>query len=247
MTETPGIYAALAAVMADCREVAKRDANTEQRYYFRGIDAVVNAVGPILRQHSVIVMPRLVHVEYGERTAKSGTLGTVCRVVVEYVFMAAVDGSSVTTSVAAEAMDWSDKATAKAMSVAFRTALLQALALPTDDKDPDAETPEAVAEQPKQATRRMSRSKPVAGGGGITEAQVKKIGTCMSELGLKDRDLALKYVADVIGREVGSRNDLSIDEAKQVIDALERDLKPPADEPPPDPHDGTDPWAGGQS
>lgn len=37
-------------------------------------------------------------------------------------------------------MDSGDKATAKAMSVAFRTALLQALCLPTDEIDPDAES-----------------------------------------------------------------------------------------------------------
>lgn len=233
MTE-PIIYGALAAVMQDCREVAKRDANTEQRYYFRGVDAVVNAVGPILRKHAVVVVPELVHVEYAERTAKSGNLGTVCRGVVAYRFVAQ-DGSHLTTTVAAEAMDWSDKATAKMMSVAFRTALLQALALPTDDKDPDAETPEAVADKPRQSTQRMSRSKPVAGGGGITEAQVAKIGACMSDLSLKDRDLALKYVADVIGREVGSRNELSLAEAKQVIDALEADLAVKANDPANDP------------
>ena len=37
-------------------------------------------------------------------------------------------------------MDAGDKATAKAMSVAFRTALLQSLCLPTDDIDPDAQS-----------------------------------------------------------------------------------------------------------
>jgi hypothetical protein len=37
-----------------------------------------------------------------------------------------------------EAMDSGDKAVAKAMSVAFRIALLQALALPTDEPDPDS-------------------------------------------------------------------------------------------------------------
>jgi hypothetical protein len=36
-------------------------------------------------------------------------------------------------------MDTSDKATAKAMSVALRTYLLQTLMLPTDEKDPDAD------------------------------------------------------------------------------------------------------------
>jgi len=238
-TETPHIFAALAAVMADCTEVAKRDVNTDQRYYFRGVDAVVNAVGPLLRKHGVLSIPRLVHVDYAERTSKQGSLGTVCRMVVDYTFYASKDGSTLPepVRVASEAMDWSDKATAKAMSVAERTALIQALALPTDAADPDAETPQAVVEKPT-TTRRMTRSPAVAGGGGITEAQVKKIAVCMGELGLKERADALKYVADVIGHPIDSRNDLTLDEAKQVIDSLEADLTPP------DPHDGNDPWAG---
>jgi hypothetical protein len=57
MTDQPLIYARLAAVMADCTSVAKRDRNEHQRFMFRGIDAVLNAVGPILRKHGVIVVP----------------------------------------------------------------------------------------------------------------------------------------------------------------------------------------------
>lgn len=59
---------------------------------------------------------------------------------------------------------------------------------------------------------------------GITDAQVKKMATVMGKVGLNDRDSALAYVADVIGRTVQSRNDLTKDEASKVIDALERDV-----------------------
>jgi hypothetical protein len=68
-----------------------------------------------------------------------------CRVTVRYRFVGP-GGDALETVVAAEAMDAGDKATSKAMSVAFRTALLQALALPTDDKDPDQDTYEVVGE-----------------------------------------------------------------------------------------------------
>lgn len=130
------IYAALAAVMADCKSVAKRDRNEHQRFLFRGIDAVVNAVGPILREHGVIVVPSVQTVTYEEVKTSTGKPATACRVVADYVFYA-TDGSNITTTVAAEAWDNGDKAAPKAMSVAFRTALLQALALPTDEPDPD--------------------------------------------------------------------------------------------------------------
>jgi hypothetical protein len=56
---------------------------------------------------------------------------------------------------------------------------------------------------------------------GITSAQLKKIGALMREADITDRNVALTYVSDVIGREIGSRNELSKDEASKVIDALE--------------------------
>jgi hypothetical protein len=142
------IYTALAAVMADCDHVAKRDRNEHQRFLFRGIDAVVNAVGPVLRKHGVIVTPHLQDVAYDTVQTSQGKPATACRVQVAYIFYAP-DGSSIETVVAAEAWDMGDKAAPKAMSVAFRTALLQALALPTDEPDPDSQSFERV-----EATRR---------------------------------------------------------------------------------------------
>lgn len=146
---TPKIYAALAAVMADCDHVAKRDRNEHQKFMFRGIDAVVNAVGPALRKHKVIVVPDVESVTYMPVTTSTNKPANACRVVVSYVFIA-VDGSTVAVKVAGEAWDHGDKATPKAMSVAFRTALLQALALPTDDPDPDSHTYQGQAAPPEK-------------------------------------------------------------------------------------------------
>lgn len=134
MTE---IAAALAAVMADVEGVAKRDQNTQHGFSFRGIDAILNAVGPVLRKHKVIVLPRLdsiveTTVEVGRNRTRMGHV----TVQVTYTFVA-TDGSELACKVPGEAMDSGDKAASKAMSVAFRTALIQALALPTDEPDPD--------------------------------------------------------------------------------------------------------------
>lgn len=65
----------------------------------------------------------------------------------------------------------------------------------------------------------------------ITPAQTKKMAAAMGDLGMTDRAMALAYVADVIGREVESRNDLTKAEASAVIDSLERDLAAPFDTP----------------
>jgi len=132
------IQEALAAVMVDVGSVAKGDRNTVQNFSFRGIDAVVNAVSPALRKHGVIVTPDVRSVEYSTvEVGRNRTQMGHVRLVVAYTFHGP-DGSTIVTSAPGEAMDSGDKATPKAMSVAFRTCLLQALALPTDEPDPDA-------------------------------------------------------------------------------------------------------------
>lgn len=137
-TEPQTIVRALASVMEDVRSVHKGDTNVVQGFKFRGIDAVVNAVGPALRTHGVIVTPDIESVDYGTvEVGRNRTQMGHVRVKVRYTFHGPA-GDSLSCSVAAESMDAGDKATAKAMSVAFRTALLQALCLPTDEPDPDS-------------------------------------------------------------------------------------------------------------
>lgn len=149
---TPSIVEALSAVMGDVRAVGKDSVNQQQHFNFRGIDAVVNAVSPVLRKHGVVVTPEVTMYEHG--TVQVGnnrtSMGHV-RVIVKYTFTGPA-GDSIACSTPGEAMDSGDKATAKAMSVAFRTALLQALSLPTTDIDPDAQTYERSAPQQRQTT-----------------------------------------------------------------------------------------------
>jgi len=138
--ETGTIHARLNAVMQEVTAVAKKEKNQQQNFNFRGIDAVVNAVGPALRQHGVIVTPNVIDYEYGTvEVGQKRTPMAHVRVKVRYEFFG-IEGDSISATVVGEAMDSGDKATAKAMSVAFRIALLQSLALPTDERDPDHDT-----------------------------------------------------------------------------------------------------------
>lgn len=153
--QKPAIHEALSSVMEEVKSVGKKDRNESQRFNFRGIDAVVNAVGPALRKHGVIVLPEVLEHRYEVATSSKGTpMGHVI-VKVAYTFIGPA-GDQLTCSVIGESMDIGDKATPKAMSVAFRTALLQALALPTDEPDPDSESYERGAPQPKAAPKRSA-------------------------------------------------------------------------------------------
>lgn len=146
-TET--VVETIIKVMSDVRKVGKDGVNGSQNYKFRGIDAVMNAVGPQFRQHGLVVFPNVLtrEVEHGT-TAKGGHMVAV-RLRVEYTFINQ-HGSTLKSIVESEANDTADKATAKAMSVAFRTVLLQVLALPTDEVDPDAEHIERAGTQQRQ-------------------------------------------------------------------------------------------------
>lgn len=132
------VYEALHAVMTSVGAVKKGDRNTHGNFNFRGIDAVTNAVYPALVEHGVIVAPKVLDYQYGIVTVgHKRTEMSHARLTVEFTFYGP-DGDSLSAVTAGEAFDSGDKATAKAHSVAFRTALLQTLCLPTDEPDPDA-------------------------------------------------------------------------------------------------------------
>lgn len=133
----PTVHEALSKVMGEVQAVRKNGKNQAQKFLFRGIDAVMNAVGPALRKHGVIIIPEDVDVHRSNGTTANGK--QTAEVVVKVTYRVyGPGGDSIHGRVSAEAMDFGDKAVAKAMSVAYRTFLLQALTIPTDELDPDA-------------------------------------------------------------------------------------------------------------
>jgi hypothetical protein len=141
---------AWSAVQSEIKAVGKDGRNQQQSYNFRGIDGVMNAVGPALRKHGVTITPRLHHRESSSvEVGKNRTLMAHVVVEVDYI-VRGPDGDTWETPgrTPGEAMDSGDKATSKAMSVAYRTFLIQALTLPTHDIDPDAESYERSPADP---------------------------------------------------------------------------------------------------
>ncbi|HET9653822.1 MAG TPA: ERF family protein [Kineosporiaceae bacterium] len=133
-------YEGVVAVMRLVRGVAKRDRNDEQRFLFRGIDAVLNAVGPALRRAGIIPIPRVQERVTTQVATRAGRMmnHTLVRVTYDFRGPGGPDDVISAENIPGEAMDVGDKSVSKAMSVAFRTALIQLFALPTDEPDPDA-------------------------------------------------------------------------------------------------------------
>lgn len=120
-------------------------------YAFRGIDDVYNTLSPLLSEHGLVIIPRCVERHESQRQSGPKTLYFVV-VKMEFDFVCAEDGSKHTACIYGEAMDSGDKATNKAMSIAYKYACFQTFAIPTEgDNDPDATIHEpAPASKPSQ-------------------------------------------------------------------------------------------------
>lgn len=147
----PMIYSAICGVMEDIGAVGKNDTNRQQGFKYRGIDAVMNALNPAMLKHKIFCVPEVLDQSREERTTTKGStlIYSVCRI--RYTFFT-TDGSSVQAVVVGEGMDSGDKATNKAMAVAFKYACFQTFCIPTENlmDDPDAETPESSRKKPAE-------------------------------------------------------------------------------------------------
>lgn len=118
------------------------------------------------------------------------------------------------------------------------------------DGGPAQEVTAQTVDPTPTGTRKMSRRKaepePDSEPDGITSAQSKKLHAAFNDLGITERNSRLAYVGDVIGRPVGTSNELTKDEASRVIDALESEgsTEVPTSEPPTD--DADEAWKAGQ-
>lgn len=136
------IFESINAVMGEIGAVGKNSKNTQQGFMFRGIDAVMNAINPALIKYKVFIVPEILEQTREERLNSKGTtlIYSICKI--KYTFYAE-DGSFITAVVIGEGMDTGDKATNKAMSIAFKYACFQVFCIPTEEMiDPDAEVHE---------------------------------------------------------------------------------------------------------
>ncbi|WP_280187036.1 MULTISPECIES: ERF family protein [Nocardia] len=130
------VHEAFAALQRDVQEVAKTSRNEDDGFNFRGIDAVMNAVGPAQRKHGVFFTPRVLSWKT-ERYRTTDNVGMKCaEVEVEYTVRGPA-GDSFTGTAVGEAADRGDKALAAAQSVAFRIFLTTGMTIPTEQPDPD--------------------------------------------------------------------------------------------------------------
>lgn len=105
-------------------------------FAYRGVDATVAHVTPLLNEHGVFIYPSAIETIVHEREDARSRVVKTTEATVTYT-VAGANGDSFTIQTAGLADDFADRATAQAQSVAYRVALLQLFHIPASGKDPE--------------------------------------------------------------------------------------------------------------
>ncbi len=139
----------LAEVRRRIGYIQKRGHNERFNYSYVTAADIAGAVGDILAELGVVVIPRLEDISY-ESAVGRGEATRMARVVMAYTFSDVDSGEEIIAKVAGQGLDPGDKALYKAMTGALKYALLQSFLLATGD-DPEDERPDARFTTPNSA------------------------------------------------------------------------------------------------
>lgn len=139
----PHVYRAINRVTAEFAKagITKAHVNLIDQYQYRSIDDVMNRLGPLLGRHKLCVLPRVLKRQCVDREGELGELLVNVRLLVAFDLVSARDGSMHTVQAWGEALDAGDKGTAKAMSSAFKYAMLEVFCIPVSSEDADNRSP----------------------------------------------------------------------------------------------------------
>ena len=177
------IYKLIGKAMDEIGAITKDSVNKQQGFKYRGIDAVYNALNPVLRKNGLFITPEVLDHKREERQTNNGGRLIYSILTMKYT-MFAPDGSSVSAVVIGEGMDSGDKASNKAMSVAMKYAMFQIFCIPTEEMiDPDSEVqpesrpaPAAPKPAPKPAAKPQAAPEKKADAMGIIKEFCEKHG-----------------------------------------------------------------------
>ena len=126
------IFGLVGQAMQMIGAVGKDSMNQQQGFQYRGIDAVMNALNPVMAKLGLFMTPEVLEQTREERQGRNGGNLLYSVMKIKYTLYAP-DGSNVACVVIGEGMDSGDKASNKAMSVAFKYAAFQLFCIPTEE------------------------------------------------------------------------------------------------------------------
>lgn len=224
--ENVQIYAAISAAMADISAIGKDKYNQQQGFKFRGIDDVMNALKPILTKNKIFTVPQVLEQTREIKvTAKGGELRySLLKIAFRFY---ATDGSFIEAVTLGEGMDSGDKASNKAMAIAYKYALFQVFCIPTEEMtDPDGESYETKhetetqkkPEQPQQQSKSVENQTETPAD--YIKRECRNIGMDVQEL---SRVRAALVEANIV-RNIPTK-EMTMADAKAMMDAVKANFR----------------------
>ena len=140
----PHVYRAITAIskaLSCSGGIAKLHRNARDDYPYRSIDDILNRLSPLLAKHRLCVLPRVLERTLVDRLGEADQLLVSVTLKVAFELVSTSDASMHIVEAYGEALDPGDKATAKAMSSAYKAAMLQTFCVPVAQIDePDADS-----------------------------------------------------------------------------------------------------------
>lgn len=152
------VYQAISAVASDLASLGlpKALTNPDDGYDYRSIDSLLNRLSPLLARHRLCVLPRVLERTATDRAGQNNDILVSVTLKVAFELVSPEDGSKHSIEIYGEALDRGDKATAKALTAAYKSAMLQTFCVPVvGAEDPDASSPKlrSLAPAPTAAPR----------------------------------------------------------------------------------------------
>ena len=172
MEDKGKIFELIPEAMRRVGAIGKDSVNKTQGFKYRGIDAVYNALNPVMADLGLFIVPEVLDHRREERETESNYNGQVKKSILKYSIltvrftMYAPDGSSVSCVIVGEGMDSGDKASNKALSVALKYACFQLFMIPTEETtvDPDAESFDVTSGAKEPPAPKQARQENITAG-----------------------------------------------------------------------------------
>lgn len=119
-------------ILEELPAIGKDTENTQQHFMYRSHDAVLNALNPLLAKYGVFMVPTVLDRITDQRPTRSGGVMYEVNLHVQYAFYGPM-GDRFLSSAWGEGTDSGDKATNKAMTMAFKNVIAQVFAVSTAD------------------------------------------------------------------------------------------------------------------
>ena len=135
----PEVYRAINRITAEFARagIPKLHTNIPDQYQYRSIDDLTARLAPLLARHRLCVIPRVLKHRVQDRQGQQESLLVSVSLLAAFDVVSARDGSSHTVQCWGEALDGGDKGTAKAMSSAYKCAMLELFCVPVGNEDAD--------------------------------------------------------------------------------------------------------------